>query len=880
MRQIKEEVAAGPAADRDWGDFAMNVASFHLPLRRALQIAIFLAVGGAGVSAWQQDPVAGGVDRYGDPLPPRAIARLGTTRLRHAGADNSHGASVTCLAYAPDGKSVASGGGDGTVRLWEVQSGREILRLRGHQGPISSIAYSPDGTRLVSGGGDTMVFSRKWGDGDRTVRVWELASGRELKSLAGHQRGVTAVAFSPDGKRVASGCLDETVRVWDAASGEAIATLGGYSGGVSSLYFSSDGQSLLSADGAHLMRTQEIAGGREGIRVQLNGRKGKWPGVDVSNIAPSADGRTIVSVDGSFPDKAVRLWDASTGKERPVSWAVDRGSGVGCIYAGLFSPDGKVLATRGGAGGLHLWSVATGAKLHELLGHEYDVLAFAYSPDGRILASGGDDRSIRFWDTSTGKEIEKAQAHNAWVDGVAFSPDGKTVATIGGDAKLRLWDPATGRPLHKINLPGRQNWGKHVVYLPDGKRLAASGRDGAVHFWEAATGGYVRGWSGIPPEIHGVGLVDAFAISPEGTILAVSCFETVRLLDIATGKEVLRLKGPTGMPAWMSFSPDGRLLFTTGPADLAARTNVLAIWDRASGARLLAAALDDKAWPRAALSSDGRMLAISQGNGAVGLWEVASGKEVVRLAGHPKMTTALAFSPAGTLLATGGYDSLVRVWDVADGRERAKLEGHAEHVASAAFSPDGKTLASVSSDTTGLVWDLASIAPETAAVDVGGRDLLFAALSETTDASKAYQAMAAFSHAGDPVVPYLQDRLLRPSPDLKRTRELLEALDHADIGERAKAGDELERSGRESLLRQALRENPSAEVRARLESILKGFEGPCPRSGETLRSIRVIQVLERIGTGAARAALGEIAGAQPQSRGGREAKAALDRARR
>jgi len=481
------------------------------------------------------------------------------------------------------------------------------------------------------------------------------------------------------------------------------------------------------------------------------------------------------------------------------------------------------------------------------------------------------------WDVGTGKEIPKAQAHDSSVEDAAFSPDGKTVATVGADTKIRLWNPKTGRALGKMDLPGRQNWGGRLAYVPDGSQLAVSGRDGCVHFWDPGTGRYLHFWSGIPPEINGASILEAFAISPDGKALAVSCFQTVRLLDLATGKEVQRLKESADRVAWMSFSADGQSLLLVGRAEPPSKAFSMSVWSRASGVLVLRAPMDDDVWHRAALSPDGRTLAISSPKGSVGLWEVATGKEVLRVAGHTKAVTALTFSPDGAILATGGYDRVTRLWDVADGHERATFEGHSEHVSALAFSPDGKTLATVSSDTTGLVWDLASLRPEPSTAQELDRDACFADLRETAEVSKAYRAMAMLSRAGDSVVPYLLDRLLRPSVDPKRTRDLLEALDHADIDKRAKAVEELERMGNERLLRSALLETLSAEARARLETVLKGFEGPCPRAGETLLAIRAVQVLERIDSSAARSALEEIVKDQPQCRLALEAKAALSR---
>lgn len=850
---------------------------------------LILAAAGAAIRAdspdvgalMAQDAARGGVDVYGDSLPPGAVARLGTIRLRHAGADNSHGACATCLAFAPSGKAVATGGGEGTVRIWDVETGKELLRLQGHKGPISSVAYSPDGTLITSGGGDTMVWSRMLADGDRTVRLWEAATGRELQALRGHQRGVTAVAIAPDGKSVASGSLDGTVRIWDVATGQEISSWTDYPGGVSSLLYMPDGRSLLTADGAHMIRIREIAGGKETLRIPLKGRKGKWPNVDVSNISLSRDGQTIVSVDGENLEKTARIWDVATAKELPITWQKGEDH-FEVIYAAILSPDGKSLATRGGAGNVHLWDPATGRKLRDFRGHEYDVMAMAFSPDGSILATGDDDRTIRFWNVSTGKEIEKAQAHGAWVEAVAFSRDGKTVATTAGDSSVRLWDPATGRALRRLELPGRQNWGKRVFYSTDGRILAAFGTDGRAHFWEAATGNYLRALQGTPPEINGAGRIEALALSPDGKSAALASFGTVRILDAGTGQELCRLKDTKGYVSWMSFSPDRRLLITLGSVD--GQSSALQYWDPSSGELLRAMPQPDKGFLMGAYSGDGRLLAVGSMDGTIRLVEFATGKDVLKLKGHsPKHAQDLCFSPDGRVLASGGYDHTARLWDTSDGRELGKVEGHAEYVKSVAFSPDGKLLATASGDTTALIWDITGIRAGKGgdAVPEGQFESLWADLADAVDAPKAYRAAASFLCAENGAVPFLKEHLLRPAGDAKRTRELLTTLEHEDPAERDKAAAELEQIGEEKILRDStVQQTLSLDARTRLASVIKKLESPLQYSGTALRENRAIGILARLGTPEAHAALEEIARKAAESRRSREARAALDRARR
>ncbi|HEY7428031.1 MAG TPA: sigma-70 family RNA polymerase sigma factor [Gemmataceae bacterium] len=836
-------------------------------------------------------------DLAGDPLPPGALTRLGTTRLRH-------NIWVQTLVFTPDSKRLITAGGDNLPRLWEVSTGK-LLReftnipkpqIRGsgyHQ--VFGAVLSPDGRILATRSGPM-----------GNLYLLETATGKLLHEFQGKREDGSGnspslnFVFSPDGETIAAQLVGR-LELREVATGrerwarEEEQTFSG-------LAFSPDGKTLASGgrDGIHLWDA------RTGKPLRPLGHK--WP---VNRLAFSPNGRTLVV--GYEPSKdrehsSAYLWDVATGKEVRQLGEPDNAN----VVFAAFSPDGKMIVTAG-SGGIRLWEAATGKELHRCSDGYVCEGPLAFSPDGKLLAAMVGPM-LRFWEVASGKALPSRlpKGHERGITAVAFTPDGQTLVSAAATQTVCWWDTRTGQ--QRQNLSFKTNpllrcfdYPTKAALSPDGTLLAVScfdmpdgegrpeevlkGLRGSIRFLVAATGKELRrldSEKGSPNQL---------TFSPDGKWLAEGFWTTaglpvVQLWEVATGKRQERAFGGR-MPV---FSPNSNILATVEGE----RDNTISFWQVATGKKIHS--LSTKEYIQClALSPDGQLMATSSDKITLYSlsWDKSSGVQVgtSRLVAYPPHWAVcnLAFSPDSKMLASSGSDHTVHVWETASGKERTRFHGHnigatdmTSGVAPLSFTADGRRLASGGADSTILIWDVTGRLQDgdrrPAKLSEKELEALWADLEEA-DAARAGRTVWALVAAGPQTVSLLGKRL-RPtvatvSPEV--VARLIADLDSEDFASRQKARGELKKLGEacEPSLRQALAKQPSVEMRRSLQELLSQLEEIRKEpSGDVLRILRAVEVLEQVGTPDARRVLEGLTRGVPGERLTREAQAALGRLNR
>ncbi len=546
---------------------------------------------------------------------------------------DGHSGYVLCAAFSPDGKRLATGSSDTTVKVWSCETGKELFAFEGPGGPVFCLDFSPDGQRLVSSDGNAGL-----------VTVSDSSTGN-LLSRVNHKRQVHGVAFSPDGRCFATAGYDGKVKVWDSTTSEQLITLDHGEQNLFTVAFSPDGQRLASAGSSGTIKLWHVPNGKE--LVTLNGHTST-----IWSVAFSPDGMQLAS--GSN-DNTVKLWGTENGNQ-----LLTVTSTIGCIYSVSYSPDGKRLAGGGDKKLVKIWDTNTGEELASIKGHGNEVQCVRFSRDGQQLATASSDRTAKIWDSKI--HNEPLELHD--FGPVAFSGSGERVATRGKQQNtITVWDrDSTKTPLTLYGHTARVD---RLAISPDGRYVASVSKGDRIRkinqemkVWETSTGKELFSIGEAESEFDG----DMFAFSPDSTQLATVSGKLVVLWEVATGKK-LWILDTDATDAWaLVFSPNGKQLATT-----------------------------HEFWGRHAQ-----------------IWDAVTQKSLFKLEGHTELVSSIAYSPDGLRLATASFDKTVKVWDVATGAELFSLKGHTEPVLSVAYHPDGTRLATSSQDGTAKIWDSAN----------------------------------------------------------------------------------------------------------------------------------------------------------------------------
>jgi len=531
---------------------------------------------------------------------------------------------------------------------------QERNRLEGHSDAVWSVAFSPDGKTIASA---------SW---DHTVKLWNL-QGQLLHTFQGHSNAVNSVAFSPDGKTIASASGDKTVKLWNL-QGQLLHTFQGHSSYVNSVAFSPDGKTIASASWDHTVKLWNLQGQ---LLHTFQGHSNA-----VNSVAFSPDGKTIASASW---DHTVKLWNL---QGQLLHTFQGHSSYVNSV---AFSPDGKTIASASRDKTVKLWNLQ-GQLLHTFQGHSDTVNSVAFSPDGKTVASASWDKTVKLWNLQ-GQLLHIFQGHGTLVDSVAFSPDGKTIASASADKTVKLWN-LQGQLLHTFQ--GHSSYVNSVAFSPDGKTVASASRDKTVKLWNLQ-GQLLHTFQGHSDTVNSV------AFSPDGkTIASASADKTVKLWNLQ-GQLLQTFQGHSDTVNSVTFSPDGKTIAS------ASADKTVKLWNLQG--QLLHTFQGHSFYVNSvAFSPDGKTIASASWDNTVKLWNL-QGQLLHTFQGHSDTVNSVAFSPDGKTIASASYDKTVKLWNL-QGQLLHTFQGGSSFVDSVAFSPDGKTIASASWDSTVKLWNL------------------------------------------------------------------------------------------------------------------------------------------------------------------------------
>jgi WD40 repeat protein len=577
-----------------------------------------------------------------------------------------HAEEICGVAVTSDGRRALSAGDDGTIRVWDTETGSCLRTLEGHTDRVTTVASMPNGRRAVSA---------SW---DHTLRVWDVEVGACLRTLEGHADRVEGVAVTPDGRCAVSGSWDQTLRVWELETGACLRTLGGHTERITTVAMAADGRRAVSGGADGSLRVWNL---ETGVCLQaLEGHTTR-----VFSVAVTPEGHRAAS--GSF-DGTLRVWNVEAGVcLRTWSAHAER------ISAVAITADGLRVVSGGRDQTLRVWDVGTGARQRTFDAHAAGVSAVAVTPDGRRAVSGGLDRAVRMWDLETGASLRAVAEHTGPVPHVAVTPDGRQAVSASWDHTLGTWNAETGAWIR--TLDGHAERVDSVTVTAYGRHALSGSEDKTLRVWDMETATCLRTLTGHAAEVRSV-----VAAQDGGRAVSASADQTLRVWDLETGTCLQTLTGHAREVDCVALAPDGRLA-VSGSVD-----RTLRVWDLNAGLCLRTLAGHAGRICSLTVTPDGRRAVSSCTDQTLRVWDLEAGSCLLTLAGHADRITSIAVTADGRRVMSASSDRTLRMWDLETGTCLLTLTGHASGIDAVAVVAGGRCAATGGEDNTLRVWDL------------------------------------------------------------------------------------------------------------------------------------------------------------------------------
>jgi WD40 repeat protein len=620
---------------------------------------------------WRLQPIAGLISLLPDRLDlpaPRLEPVIPLTDIPHPNLIRTlqgHTYWVFACQISPDNRFIVSASLDKTLKVWDTATGVERFTLSGHTDSLQSCQISADNRFIVSA------------SDDGTLKVWDTATGVERFTLVGHANSVRDCQISPDNRFIVSASSDNTLKVWDTATGVECFTLIGHTDSLQSCQISPDNRFIVSASDDGTLKVWDTATGAE--RFTLVGHANS-----VRDCQISPDNRFIVSASS---DKTLKVWDTATGVERFTLSGHTAGV-LGC----QISPDNRFIVSASSDNTLKVWDTATGAECFTLSGHSYSVWVGKISPDNRFIVSASSDNTLKVWDTATGTERFTLTGHTDWVSDCQVSPDNRFIVSASDDKTLKVWDTATGT--ERFTLTGHTAGMLGCQISADNRFIVSASKDETLKVWDTATSVERFTLAGHTDWVRGC------QISPDNRfIVSASLDNTLKVWEMETGAERFTLAGHTDWVRGCQISPDNHFIVS------ASDDKTLKVWDTATGVERFTL-IGHTGWVRGCqISPDNRFIVSASDDKTLKVWDTATGVERFTLSGHTAGVLGCQISPDNRFIVSASDDGTLKVWESANGDERFTLIGHTAGVRDCQISPDGNFIMSASDDKTLKVWE-------------------------------------------------------------------------------------------------------------------------------------------------------------------------------